>query len=54
MEKLNRPPAESLRASIEGRTRDAAFKSRSAAAAQPVELSAEQKEKLRALGYIGR
>lgn len=54
MERVNRPPAESLRASIEGRTRDAALKSRSAAAARPVELSAEQKEKLRALGYIGR
>ncbi|MBP9945443.1 MAG: sulfatase [Vicinamibacteria bacterium] len=53
-EKVNRPPAESLRASIETRTRDAALKSRSAAASAPVELSAEQKEKLRALGYIGR
>ena len=53
-EKVNRPPAESLRATIETRTRDAALKSRSAAASAPVELSAEQKEKLRALGYIGR
>lgn len=53
-EKTNRPPAESLRASIEARTRDAALKSRSSAATKPVELTAEQKEKLRALGYIGR
>ena len=54
LEKMSRPPAESLRASIEARTRDAALKSRSAAAAKPVELSPEQREKLRALGYIGR
>jgi arylsulfatase A-like enzyme len=53
-EKESRPPAESLRASIEGRVKDAALKSRSAASRKPVELSAEQKEKLRALGYIGR
>ena len=53
-EKTNHPPKESLRTSIEGRTRDAALKSRSAAASKPVELSAEQKEKLRALGYIGK
>jgi len=53
-EKANRPPAESLRASIEGRTRDQGLKSRSGAASQPVELSPEQREKLRALGYIGR
>ena len=52
-EKTNRPPAESLRAGIEARTRDAALKSRSSAAKKPVELSPEQKEKLRALGYIG-
>jgi hypothetical protein len=43
-----------LRVSIEARTKDAALKSRSSAAKKPVELSAEQKEKLRALGYIGR
>lgn len=53
-EKTNRPPAESLRAAIEARTRDAALKSRSSAAGKPVELSPEQKENLRALGYIGR
>jgi arylsulfatase A-like enzyme len=53
-ETTNRPPAESLRASIEARARDAAFKSRSSSAGAPVELSPEQKEKLRALGYIGR
>lgn len=53
-ESTNRPPAGSLRAAIEARARDAALKSRSAAVAKPVELSAEQKEKLRALGYIGR
>ncbi|HQZ15724.1 MAG TPA: sulfatase [Vicinamibacteria bacterium] len=53
-EKTNRPPAESLRAGIEARTREAALKSRSSAATKPVELSPEQREKLRALGYIGR
>ena len=53
-EKNNRPPAESLRRSLEARARDLALQSRSAAASKPVELSAEQKEKLRALGYIGR
>jgi arylsulfatase A-like enzyme len=53
-ERTNRPPAESLRASIESRARDLALKSRSSAAPKPVELSPEQKEKLRALGYIGR
>jgi arylsulfatase A-like enzyme len=53
-ERTNRPPAEALRASIEARARDLALRSRSTAASRPVELSAEQKEKLRALGYIGR
>ncbi|MBX7184932.1 MAG: sulfatase [Vicinamibacteria bacterium] len=53
-EKENRPPAEALRASIEARAKDLALKSRSTAAGRPVELSSEQKEKLRALGYIGR
>ncbi len=53
-EKTNRPPTGSLRMSIEGRAKDAALKSRSVAARKPVELSAEQKEQLRALGYIGR
>ena len=53
-ERTNRPPAESARASIESRARDLALKSRSNAASKPVELSPEQKEKLRALGYIGR
>ncbi len=53
-EKANRPPVASLRASVEARAKDAALKSRSAAARKPVELSAEQKEKLQALGYIGR
>ena len=53
-ERENRPPTESLRATIETRAKDAAFKSRSAASAKAAELSAEQKEKLRALGYIGR
>ncbi|MBK5254467.1 MAG: sulfatase [Vicinamibacteria bacterium] len=53
-ETINRPPQESLRLSIEARTRDAALKSRSRSAKTPVELSSEQKEKLRALGYIGR
>ncbi len=53
-EKTSRPPAEALRASIETRAKDLALKSRSAAASRPVELSPEQKEKLRALGYIGR
>ena len=53
-ERVSRPPAESLRGSIEARAKDLALKSRSSAASKPVELSAEQKEKLRALGYIGR
>ena len=53
-EKTNRPPADALRSSIEARAKDMALKSRSAAASRPVELSPEQKEKLRALGYIGR
>ena len=53
-EKTNRPPPESRRAAIEARTSDEALKSRSLAASTPVELSAEEKEKLRALGYIGR
>jgi arylsulfatase A-like enzyme len=53
-EGVNRPPRESLRASMEARTRDEALKSRSHAASKPVELSPEEKEKLRALGYIGR
>jgi arylsulfatase A-like enzyme len=53
-EKTSRPPADALRASIEARAKDLALKSRSAAAGKPVELSPEQKEKLRALGYIGR
>jgi arylsulfatase A-like enzyme len=53
-EKTNRPPAEWLRGSVEGRAKEAALKSRSTAAGKPVELSAEQREKLRALGYIGR
>ena len=53
-EKANRPPVASLRASVEARAKDAALKSRSAAVGKPVELSAEQKEKLQALGYIGR
>jgi arylsulfatase A-like enzyme len=53
-EKTNRPPPESRRAAIEARATDEALKSRSLAASTPVELSAEEKEKLRALGYIGR
>jgi len=53
-EKTNRPPQESLRLTIEARARDTALKSRSSVASRPVELTAEQKEKLRALGYIGR
>jgi arylsulfatase A-like enzyme len=53
-ERTNRPPAESLRRSIEARAQDLALKSRSSAVSKPVELSAEQKEKLRALGYTGR
>jgi arylsulfatase A-like enzyme len=53
-EKTNRPPADALRSSIEARAKDLALKSRSAAASKPVELSPEQKEKLRALGYVGR
>ncbi len=53
-EKTNRPPAESLRSSIEARARDTALKTRSTSRSAPVELSPEQKEKLRALGYIGR
>ncbi len=53
-EKTNRPPADALRSSIEARAKDLALKSRSTAAQKPVELSPEQKEKLRALGYIGR
>ncbi|MEO8502247.1 MAG: sulfatase [Vicinamibacteria bacterium] len=53
-ERTNRPPPEALRVSIEARIRDEALKSRSQVARRPVELSPEQKEKLRALGYIGR
>lgn len=53
-ERQNRPPVDSLRATIESRAKDAAFKSRAKASAKAAELSAEQKEKLRALGYIGR
>jgi len=53
-ERINRPPAASLRTVIEARARDEALNSRSRAAAKPVELSPEEKEKLRALGYIGR
>jgi arylsulfatase A-like enzyme len=53
-ERTNRPPAESLRRSIEARAKDLALKSRSSLVSEPVELSAEQKEKLRALGYVGR
>jgi len=53
-EKTSRPPVDALRSSIETRAKDMALKSRSAAASRPVELSPEQKEKLRALGYIGR
>ncbi len=53
-ERNSRPPAEALRASIEARARDLALRSRSSASAKAVELSAEQKEKLRALGYVGR
>ena len=52
-ERSNRPPSAALRSSIEARTRDEALKSRSPAAKKPVELSPEQREKLRALGYIG-
>ena len=53
-ERTNRPPAEALRVSIEARARDLGLKSRSGAAKKAVELSDEQKEKLRALGYVGR
>jgi hypothetical protein len=53
-ERSNAPPVESLRQSLEARTQDAALKSRSGAARRPVDLSADQKEKLHALGYIGR
>ena len=53
-EMTNQPPTESLRSSIEARARDTALKSRSTSRSVPVELSSEQKEKLRALGYIGR
>ena len=53
-ERTNRPPAEALRVSIEARARDLGLKSRSGAAKKVVELSDEQKEKLRALGYVGR
>ena len=53
-EKTSRPPADALRSSIEARAKDLALKSRSAGASKPVELSPEQKEKLRALGYVGR
>jgi arylsulfatase A-like enzyme len=53
-ERTSRPPALSLRASIEARAREAALQSRSSATRRAVELSPEQKEKLRALGYIGR
>jgi arylsulfatase A-like enzyme len=53
-ERVNRPPVESLRVSIEARARDFALNSRSKAAGKAVELTAEQKEKLRALGYVGR
>ena len=52
-EKQNRPPADSLRASIEARARDLALKSRSSVVCQAVDLSAEQKERLRALQYVG-
>ena len=53
-ERTNRPPAEALRVSIEARARDLGLKSRSGVAKKAVELSDEQKEKLRALGYVGR
>ena len=53
-EKTNRPPVESLRQSLEARTKEAALNSRSGVAGKAVELSSEQKEKLRALGYVGR
>ena len=53
-ERTNRPPAEALRVSIEMRARDLGLKSRSGVAKKAVELSDEQKEKLRALGYVGR
>ena len=53
-ERTNRPPADALRSSIESRAKDLALKSRSIAVGKPVELSPEQKEKLRALGYVGR
>lgn len=53
-ERVNRPPSPALQASVEARIRDAALKSRSPSAGSTVELSAEQKEKLRALGYVGR
>jgi arylsulfatase A-like enzyme len=53
-EMTNQPPAASLRSSIEARARDTALKSRSTSRSAPVELSGEQKENLRALGYIGR
>jgi arylsulfatase A-like enzyme len=50
----SRPPPETLRQKVRSRVRDIALQSRTAAAGKPVELSAEQKEKLRALGYVGR
>ena len=53
-ERTNRPPAEALRVSIEARARDLGLKSRSGVTKKAVELSDEQKEKLRALGYVGR
>lgn len=53
-EKSNRPPADAVRAAIEARVREGAFKSRSGSPSTIAELSAEQKEKLRALGYVGR
>jgi hypothetical protein len=53
-ERVNHPPADALRGSIEARARDLALNSRSKASKKMVELSAEQKEKLRALGYVGR
>ncbi|MEO5763296.1 MAG: hypothetical protein ABIR28_13405, partial [Vicinamibacteria bacterium] len=51
-EKTNRPPADSLRASIESRAQDAALRSRSTAATKAVVLSSEQREALKALGYV--
>lgn len=51
-ENTNRPPADSLRASIESRAQDVALKSRSTAATKAVVLSSEQREALKALGYV--